>query len=515
MKHFLSICILAACFLLSVQRCYAQVSWTSRTSAADNGWRSVTYGTVAGNGLFVAVANTGTGNRVMTSTDGITWTSRTSAADNGWISVTYGKVAGNGLFVAVSFDGTGNRVMTSPDGITWTSRTSAADNQWFSVTYGAGLFVAVSFDGTGNRVMTSPDGITWTSRTSADNGWYSVTYGTVAGNGLFVAVAYTGTGNRVMTSPDGITWTSRTSAADNTWISVTYGAGLFVAVAFTGTGNRVMTSPDGITWTSRTSAADNNWFSVNYAAGLFVAVAATGTGNRVMTSTDGITWTIRTSATDNNWRSVTYGNGLFVAVASTGTGNGVMTSAAEALPVNLLYFRGKASQSAEGYASELTWATDSEVNAKSYTIERSRDLQTFTTLNNQPAAGNSTEQKEYAYTDSKPFFGTNYYRLSQTDFDGSVHRYQPVAVIIEDRDMPFGVFPNPVSGNRFKVKVENADEAQLSLVNELGQKISIETSKLSETIVEVQAKTELPTGSFVVKVKGLVGERSYKLVVKN
>jgi hypothetical protein len=32
-----------------------------------------------------------------------------------------------------------------------------------------------------------------------------------------------------MTSPDGITWTTRTSAADNNWMSVTYGNGLFVA----------------------------------------------------------------------------------------------------------------------------------------------------------------------------------------------------------------------------------------------------------------------------------------------
>ena len=83
--------------------------------------------------------------------DGITWTSRTSAADNEWRGITYG----NGLFVAVSSTGTGNRVMTSPDGITWTSRTSAADNNWRSVTYGDGLFVAVSVTGTGNRVMTS------------------------------------------------------------------------------------------------------------------------------------------------------------------------------------------------------------------------------------------------------------------------------------------------------------------------------------------------------------------------
>jgi hypothetical protein len=123
------------------------IDWTSRTSAADNNWFDVTYG----NGLFVAVAYTGSGNRVMTSPDGVNWTSRTSAADNNWLSVTYG----NGLFVAVSDTGTGNRVMTSPDGITWTSRTSAADNEWLSVTYGNGLFVAVSETGSGDRVMSS------------------------------------------------------------------------------------------------------------------------------------------------------------------------------------------------------------------------------------------------------------------------------------------------------------------------------------------------------------------------
>ena len=87
----------------------------------------------------------------MTSPDGVTWTSRTSVADNNWYSVAYG----NGLFVAVSVSGTGNRVMTSPDGVTWTSRTSAADNNWYSVAYGDGLFVAVSITGTGDRVMTS------------------------------------------------------------------------------------------------------------------------------------------------------------------------------------------------------------------------------------------------------------------------------------------------------------------------------------------------------------------------
>ena len=183
---------------------------------------------------------------------GVRWTIRSSAADNSWVSVTWGGPAGSETFVAVADSGTGNRVMTSPDGVRWTIRSSAADNFWFSVTWGgpAGLFVAVAYSGTGNRVMTSPDGVTWTSRSSAaDNVWTSVTWGGPAGSETFVAVASSGTGNRVMTSPDGVTWTLQTSAADNDWRSVTWGgpAGSekFVAVAYsgTGTGNRVMTSP--------------------------------------------------------------------------------------------------------------------------------------------------------------------------------------------------------------------------------------------------------------------------------
>ena len=306
-------------------------TWRAQASAVDNDWRGFTWAPELG--IFVAVAQTGTGNRVMTSPDGINWTSRTSAADNSWHSVTWAPELS--LFVAVATTGIGNRVMTSPDGINWTSRTSAADNFWYSVVWAPelSLFVAVAYSGTGNRVMTSPDGITWTARntTGKDNDWLSVVWAPKLS--LFVAVAYLGgTGNRVMTSPDGITWTLRTSAADNQWRSVTWAPelGLFVAVSASGTGNRVMTSPDGITWTSRTSAADNNWMSVTWSPelGIFVAVAESGTGNRVMTSPDGINWTTRTSAADNSWFRITWAPelGIFAAVAHTGTGNRVMTS---------------------------------------------------------------------------------------------------------------------------------------------------------------------------------------------
>lgn len=317
------------------------ITWTGQSSASSNNWDGVTYG----NGLFVAISFTGTGNRVMTSPDGINWTSRKSASDNLWTAVTYG----NGLFVAVAITGgSEQRVMTSPDGINWTGRTSPT-NAWTSVTYGNGLFVAVAESGD-NRVMTSPDGITWTTRSSAYNYlWNWVTYA----NGKFVAVS-SGPGTAevtpagikfvaatglppgfAMTSPDGITWTLQSGAPSDGWHTVVYGNGVFVSVSYTGTGN-VMTSPDGITWTLRPSGTTNLWHSVTYGAGLFVATAEDGKGNRVMTSPDGITWTSRTTPADYAWHTVTYGSGLFVAVSYSGlsqTAPGQVTAAADASAV--------------------------------------------------------------------------------------------------------------------------------------------------------------------------------------
>jgi len=100
----------------------------------------------------------------MTSPDGITWTLRTSAADNGWTAIAW-----NGtVFAAVSFARA--TVMTSPDGITWTTRVSTTATLWQHIAWnglgtapmyllpaaGSGtVFAAVSASGTGNRVMTN------------------------------------------------------------------------------------------------------------------------------------------------------------------------------------------------------------------------------------------------------------------------------------------------------------------------------------------------------------------------
>jgi hypothetical protein len=110
----------------------------------------------------------------MTSTDGITWTIRSSAIDNNWKSVCWGGITGQKKFVAVASSGTSNRVMTSPDGIIWTIRTSANNNNWSSVTWtDLNKFIAVSSNGINNRIMTSSDGILWSYTDPSTNIQYS------------------------------------------------------------------------------------------------------------------------------------------------------------------------------------------------------------------------------------------------------------------------------------------------------------------------------------------------------
>jgi len=321
------------------------IDWTLQNSAADNDWQAIAYGA----GLFVAVANTGSGNRVMTSPDGETWTIRTSIPNYGWLDVVYGD--GASKFVAVS----DNRSMVSTDGINWTSY-SIGYNYVRAIAYGKGKFVAIREVHTAvDDVITSSDGITWTLRDTGGSYWNGITYG----YNKFLAVGHGESGHRVAYSYNGIDWYLGDSAADNNWRDVAYGAGLFVAVG----DGCVMTSPNGYTWTLRTPAAAYNWTSITYGGGKFVAVAESGTGQRVMTSANGIDWELQTTPADNSWTDVIYSTELpgYIAVADSGTGNRVMISLPTSSGATTYYLQAKAGDAFSGIAVQDRFLSAMEI----------------------------------------------------------------------------------------------------------------------------------------------------------
>jgi hypothetical protein len=307
-------------------------NWYTASSASDNNWSSVCWSTTLN--IFCAVAYSGTGNRVMTSPDGINWTSRTSAADNEWRSVCWSPYLN--MFCAVASSGT-NRAMTSPDGITWTARSTTHNYDWQCVIWAANLnrFVAVSSTGATSHVITSTNGTTWTLvQTSLLPYTYIINVPELS---RMVTLAPTNTGASAGFLSNTFGSVGSFTTNSNEWVSVVWSPELKIlcAVSRTGTNNRVMTSIDSTTWVTRSTPVDNNWQSIVWSPEfkLFCAVANSGTGNRIMTSPDGINWTAKTSPADNNWSCVCWSPALnmFVSVADSGTGNRVMYSSS-ALP---------------------------------------------------------------------------------------------------------------------------------------------------------------------------------------
>jgi len=110
------------------------------------------------------------------------------------------------------------------------------------------------------------------------------------------------------------------------------------------------------------------------------------------------------------------------------------------LPVQLLFFDARLS----GASVQLTWETAGEINNSHFEAQRSADLQNFETLGEVAGNGTSSQLHRYAFTDSRPVSGLNYYRLRQVDFDGT-HTFSTLAAVqVGSSGIPgFRAFPQP------------------------------------------------------------------------
>ncbi|TVQ93864.1 MAG: hypothetical protein EA393_01670 [Bacteroidetes bacterium] len=106
------------------------------------------------------------------------------------------------------------------------------------------------------------------------------------------------------------------------------------------------------------------------------------------------------------------------------------------LPIELLFFKAEA----ENNHVKLFWATASEINNEVFTLERTTNMREIEIIGSKPGAGNSNAVLRYSYTDRNPHPGISYYRLKQTDYDGSFEYSDWVAVRV-----------NPVAGNELEI----------------------------------------------------------------
>lgn len=141
------------------------------------------------------------------------------------------------------------------------------------------------------------------------------------------------------------------------------------------------------------------------------------------------------------------------------------------LPVEIIDF----SAIPENSGVNLNWVTVREVNNNYFTIERSKDGKLFQELTKVLAVGYSEVPTDYNYLDEKPFSGTSYYRLKQTDFDGNF-TYSDVKVVdYHIPDHSVRIIPNPVSGNELDILFEvNSDDYPIIVLTDIsGRELNV------------------------------------------
>ncbi len=113
------------------------------------------------------------------------------------------------------------------------------------------------------------------------------------------------------------------------------------------------------------------------------------------------------------------------------------------LPIHLLSFTAKA----VGHDVLLEWSTATEQNNDHYTIEKSRDGQSFEEVVRVNGAGNSVSTQSYDAVDHHPYTGESYYRLKQTDTDGA-YTYSDLVPVTVDAPVELVVWPNPIGNGQ-------------------------------------------------------------------
>ncbi|MDE1191803.1 MAG: right-handed parallel beta-helix repeat-containing protein, partial [Arachidicoccus sp.] len=106
----------------------------------------------------------------------------------------------------------------------------------------------------------------------------------------------------------------------------------------------------------------------------------------------------------------------------------------------------------------VKWTTSSEINNAYFSIQRSKDASIFATISTINGSGTSAIAHDYSFTDNNPLSGKSYYRLAQTDADGTMS-YSSIRAfqITYNSASTFNVYPNPIkSGSSLNIQLEQS-----------------------------------------------------------
>ncbi len=184
---------------------------------------------------------------------------------------------------------------------------------------------------------------------------------------------------------------------------------------------------------------------------------------------------------------------------------GTISKLVTPLPITMVSFT---AETTDHRTVELNWETASETSNDYFTVEKSQDLHSWTTVATVPGAGNSNSLLKYTSTDQFPAQGVNYYRIRQTDFDGKF-TYSDIRSVLLEQGAEITLFPNPAKET---VIVNRGNNATILISNALGQTINLE-QVISDNTTQF-AVSGLPAGTYFVTILENNEKVNKKLIVE-
>jgi hypothetical protein len=170
------------------------------------------------------------------------------------------------------------------------------------------------------------------------------------------------------------------------------------------------------------------------------------------------------------------------------------------LPIDLLGFSGRCEKS----TAILNWATASETNNDFFTIEKSTDGKSFYSIYTIKGAGNSITEKKYSYTEPILTATPNYYRLSQTDYDGKKKAFNIISIKCDEekQGFTFKLNKNPVDNDNISISIVGAKEKSMSvlMIDEFGKEVYSQQIKENNNSFNYNIKPNsiMPSGIYTI-----------------
>lgn len=180
------------------------------------------------------------------------------------------------------------------------------------------------------------------------------------------------------------------------------------------------------------------------------------------------------------------------------------------LAIDLLYFKGSVNSKA---GIDLLWATEAEVNADKFVIERSENGASFIEIGEVKIHETHNVQKQYLFTDNSPLAERNFYRLKEIQKDGITNIYKTI-LVMHEHPGSLVVYPNPVSGKNFFVKGKDVHITHATLKSTTGQSLPVTLHKISDILIEIKTDSKLRTGLYILTLHTNSGTVMRKLSVE-